>query len=545
MTLLLGLAWGVESLDLTLERAEAARDAKDWAAAMELAGEALELDPHDPRAHFAWQSAHVGADLVWRLDAEYAWLIDGDDPRLDEVAEGWLAASGKPNVAVRLRPEDEQPAAQQSIALAMRAGEVAAAKERGRTTLETWPDRPDLLEPLLRDDSLRTRHIRRQARVAADALVDQGDLLSLYRALDVYVAVGEVEAAEDVIALLEAAGEPFPLTPHPAWHHGMMKAMGDLMAMQTVPHLPEGHRPHEEQAALAFTAETLHRKGRHERAAATWRRALEVQPAQPQMVLAAGLGIELGGGSGDELLALADEALAGLSVLGDEERLATAHHLRARALVRLDRVDEALVAATLAAGLGDEDARVLRAQLLELTGHPALAFDAYARAAAAGVPGLDDRLARLYVGPASWQAVVAAWPVPETHRPDSAPKALPREMLGEIAVGDQVMVVNFWASWCSPCQRELPELDALGATGVTIVAVSTDSRPEDMERFLQKHPLPNLETVWDPALAKELGVAGLPTTVIVDSAGLVVWRTQGYIPGDVERLAAELEEFED
>ena len=107
------------------------------------------------------------------------------------------------------------------------------------------------------------------------------------------------------------------------------------------------------------------------------------------------------------------------------------------------------------------------------------------------------------------------------------------------------MVVNFWASWCSPCQRELPELDALGATGVTIVAVSTDSRPEDMERFLQKHPLPNLETVWDPALAKELGVAGLPTTVIVDSAGLVVWRTQGYIPGDVDRLAAELEEFED
>ena len=547
MTLLLGLVLAADALDLTLERAEAARSVRDWDAAIDLAGEALGLDPHDPRCHFAWQAAHVGAGERWRLDAEYAWLLDGEDPRLAEVAEGWVNASGMPWVAIRLRDEDTTMLAVQGIRSAYDAGEVREAAKRANAALDTWPNRPDLVEPILHDESITTRKVRRRARQSADALMGQGDLLSSYRAYDVYVALGEKEAAQDAIEALEAAGEPFPLTTHRTWRVEYLEDMSQLLALQQEPQLPSGHRPHEEQAALAFTALTLYEKGRYERAAETWRRALALADASPQLLLSAGMGIERGGGDPLEVLAIADEAVVGLAQDGDLVKLSMALHLQARALRRLERPQEALVAATLAAGLGETNALVLRGELLELTGEPDLAFDAYAEAAARGVYGLEEHLERLYSGPASWEAVVADWPLEDLQEVPaaSAPQPVPRDALGDVPLGVGPVVINFWASWCAPCRTELPELNGLAAEGAVVVAVSIDDRPEDMERFLQKTPLPEVEAVWDPALARELGVTGIPTTVIVDSGGLVVFRTQGYLPGDVERLAAELDELED
>ena len=546
MTPILGLALAADSLDLTLERAEAARRVHDWDAAIVLAGEALEMDSHDPRSHFAWQAAHVGAGEPWRLDAEYAWLLDSEDERLAEVAEGWMNASGKPRVAIRLRDQDATGLAVQGIRSAYDAGEVREAANRANETLDTWPEQPDLVRPILHDDSFATRKVRRRAHDAADALMERGDLLAIYRAYDVYVALGDEDAAEDAIEALEAAGEPFPLTTHRTWPRAYLEDMGRLLALQEEPQVPAGHRPHEEQAALAFTAVTLGEKGRHERAAATWRRALAVCEASPQLLLSAGLGIERGGGTPAEVLALADEAVIGLTRDGDLVNLGIAMHLQARSLRLLERPDEALLAATLAASLGDTEALVLRGELLEMAGEPTLAFDAYAEATALGVHGLDERLERLYSGPATWEAVVAEWPVEHATAPVSAgPQPVPRESLGDVELGGQPVVINFWASWCAPCRDELPELNRLAAEGAVVVAVSIDDRPEDMARFLQKNPLPDVETVWDPALARELDVSGIPTTVIVDSGGLVVFRTQGYLPGDVDRLAAELDELED
>ncbi len=538
---ILGLALASD-LDLVLERAEAARDVGDWDAAVELAAEALEVDPHDSRSHFAWQTALIGSHQAWRLDAEYAWLLEGPDERLSELAEGWVQASGKPVVAMRLRSEDEELRAQFGIQSAMKQGDLGELRRRGKEALERWPHRPDLLVPMLHDRHVQTRGLRRDAARAADTLVESGDVLDLYRALEVYVALGDEESAREVIDALHAAGEVFPMTAHRAWKKDLMSDMGKLLALQETPQLPPGHLPHEEQWALAYAAKTLQEKGRYERAAETWRRALAADEPTPMLLLRAAQGIERGGASPEEVLALSEQAVDALTLRGDTEHLGEALHLQARALRALERPDEALRAATLASGLGQAHALVLRGELLELAGEPALAFDAYAQAAALGVPGLEQRLEGLYRGPASWQAVVASWPLAEGTKSPKAPAPFPRERVGEVVMGQgSPVVVNFWASWCAPCVEELPRLDALASEGAVIVAVSIDGTPEDMEQFLEEHPYEDLVVVWDPALAKEVDVAGIPTTLIVDSAGLVAYRNQGYLVGDLERLAHELE----
>lgn len=541
---LAGLAWAGASLDLTLERAEAARDVGRWPEAASLASEALELDPADPRCHYAWQTALVGGRKAWRLDAEYAWLLDGQDPWLSELAEAWLSASGQPWVAIRLRDQDEELAAELRLYLAARQGSPALIRKSSLEVQARWPDRPDLLEGMLHDESMRTASVRRAALKAAIKLATSEDLLSLYRAHEAFVALGEQERAAKVAARLAAAGEPFPLVPHRTWNGGMLKDMGQLMALQEQPSLPGSHEPHEQQWALAYAAGALEDKGRYELAAETWRRALAADEPSPTLLLKASEGIERGGGGPEEVLALSERAAEGLALEGRKIPLARALLVQARSLRKLERNPEALMAATLAAGLGVPEALVLRGELLEMEGERELAFEAYAQAAALGVHGLEPRLERLYRGPATWQAVVAAWPLEQGQRAVDAPAPFPRSSLGEVTLGQGPVVVNFWASWCAPCQEELPELELLAATGVTVVAVSIDSAPQDMERFLEDQSLHHVTVIWDPGLARELEVSGVPTTLIVDSTGLVVHRTQGYRTGDVGRLAHEVQKLE-
>ena len=96
------------------------------------------------------------------------------------------------------------------------------------------------------------------------------------------------------------------------------------------------------------------------------------------------------------------------------------------------------------------------------------------------------------------------------------------------------VVLNFWATWCAPCRKEMPHLSELqedfaGDTfEVVTVATGVNQRPA-MERFLQDIGVDNLplHTDANSALARDFGIVGLPVTIILHPDGYEVARLIG------------------
>lgn len=104
----------------------------------------------------------------------------------------------------------------------------------------------------------------------------------------------------------------------------------------------------------------------------------------------------------------------------------------------------------------------------------------------------------------------------------------------------QVVILNFWASWCAPCRKELPQLDALNATlakqGARIIAVSIDAEAANARRFQEKHAL-SLPIAFDgpDGLVRRLDLPSIPFTLVIDRDGRVAYSTQ---QSDARALAA-------
>ena len=104
--------------------------------------------------------------------------------------------------------------------------------------------------------------------------------------------------------------------------------------------------------------------------------------------------------------------------------------------------------------------------------------------------------------------------------------------LGDLA--GEVVVVNFWATWCAPCREEMPTLaklqEELGDEGVRVATIATGRNdPVEMERFLEEVGAGDLPGWRDPSqeLARDMGVLGLPVTVILNREGQEVARLTG------------------
>jgi len=107
----------------------------------------------------------------------------------------------------------------------------------------------------------------------------------------------------------------------------------------------------------------------------------------------------------------------------------------------------------------------------------------------------------------------------------------------------EVVVVNFWASWCSPCRKELPRLDALHASiagrGGRVLAVSIDSEARTVQRFARTHRL-KLPVYHDgpDGLARTLDLPHVPFTIVLDRDGRVALTTAGADDHALEAIAA-------
>lgn len=101
----------------------------------------------------------------------------------------------------------------------------------------------------------------------------------------------------------------------------------------------------------------------------------------------------------------------------------------------------------------------------------------------------------------------------------------------------KILVLNFWATWCPPCLRELPLFDALQSTraeaGLQVIGIAIDNQG-DVENFLAEHPVSFPILLGDTdaiELSRRLGnrVQGLPFTAIFDPRGRRVYAHSGEV----------------
>lgn len=101
----------------------------------------------------------------------------------------------------------------------------------------------------------------------------------------------------------------------------------------------------------------------------------------------------------------------------------------------------------------------------------------------------------------------------------------------------QVVMVNFWASWCGPCRQEMPLLDALHQRykdlGFTVLGVNVEEDPAAARSLLEEVPV-TFPILFDSnnRVSEAYEVDAMPSTVIVDRDGKVRYIHKGYVPGD-------------
>ena len=100
----------------------------------------------------------------------------------------------------------------------------------------------------------------------------------------------------------------------------------------------------------------------------------------------------------------------------------------------------------------------------------------------------------------------------------------------------QVVLINFWASWCGPCRQEMPHLDAIHrkyeSLGFTVFGVNVEQDREMADRVLRDIPV-SFPILFDSEnqVSQLYDVDAMPATVLVDRNGEIRYMHRGYKPG--------------
>ena len=103
------------------------------------------------------------------------------------------------------------------------------------------------------------------------------------------------------------------------------------------------------------------------------------------------------------------------------------------------------------------------------------------------------------------------------------------------------MILNFWASWCAPCKREMPSLEQLSNSQpkIKIYAINTE-KPNKLraQDFFKSINVSSLDIYFDPdfKLVKQFKMRGLPTSILIDKNGMEFARVIGEIDFSSEKF---------
>ena len=107
----------------------------------------------------------------------------------------------------------------------------------------------------------------------------------------------------------------------------------------------------------------------------------------------------------------------------------------------------------------------------------------------------------------------------------------------------KLILLNFWASWCAPCKKEMPSLDRLQSNNILNnikifpINVGRDTT-EKAERFFRELKIQNLDIYFDSpnTLTKEFSLRGIPTTILINKKGEEFARILGSIDFDEKKF---------
>jgi peroxiredoxin len=101
----------------------------------------------------------------------------------------------------------------------------------------------------------------------------------------------------------------------------------------------------------------------------------------------------------------------------------------------------------------------------------------------------------------------------------------------------QVVMINFWASWCGPCRQEMPLLESIYSKyrqmGFTLLGVNVEPDSQAANEWLKQTPV-SFPILYDKdsKVSKLYDVAGMPSTVLIDRSGKLRMLHRGYKSGD-------------
>ncbi len=101
----------------------------------------------------------------------------------------------------------------------------------------------------------------------------------------------------------------------------------------------------------------------------------------------------------------------------------------------------------------------------------------------------------------------------------------------------QVVMLNFWASWCGPCRQEMPLLDKIhkkySPAGFTLLGINVESDPKEANHLLKEIPV-DFPILYDTSskVSEAYKVDAMPSSVMIDCDGKVSYLHKGYKPGD-------------
>jgi cytochrome c biogenesis protein CcmG, thiol:disulfide interchange protein DsbE len=121
--------------------------------------------------------------------------------------------------------------------------------------------------------------------------------------------------------------------------------------------------------------------------------------------------------------------------------------------------------------------------------------------------------------------------------PEFALPGLDGALVDSASLGGEPVVLNFWATWCGPCRREVPDLQRLAAeNGARVVGIALDRRgAETVKPFVERYGLDYTILLDDGAVAGRYGISGIPYTFVLAPSQEIV----GIYRGTVSREELE------